>query len=630
MSLPILRPVSPFAAATLVPVPLLVLGGPFGGVFILAALLCLTLVSVVLDRLITTAGRDAAPGTEFPAADRLSETLVAAHAVLLPVGIAAVAGATGLGFWEGLAALVAFGLYFGQVSNSNAHELIHRPGRRHRRMGKWVLISLLFGHHVTAHLRIHHRHVGTPDDPNTARLGEGFYAFAARAWAGSFVAGWEIENALARVKGVPLSWWRHPYAEYVGGALVLLALATFAFGASGLIAYLLIALYAQAQLLLSDYVQHYGLRRRRTGDDEWEAVAPWHSWNAPHWFSGGLMLNAPRHSEHHTNPTRPYPELSLPDWREGPRLPGSLPVMGAAALVPPIWRWQMDKRALSWQKRIDEGRITRSPPPELLAARPGLLDWLGGLSRARRGATPGPGTVGPAPAAGRPPQAEDDAVTARVSATLAGPEAPAAAGPAAAPAPPAAAAEAPHASLPATGPGAPPDGLSPQFLRQLGDDEIPEAEHLRARAERERAEAIRAATPDLWASGEAPAPVFAGQDADPDLPDERQVPSSSLFRPQPGEEDPALIAAADPGSGAQFRPGTEPVDLEEAIARTVATERRDQRRRRAAFPDLEQFEERPAPTFRERLRLLGRCAILAAQGVAAVLQGRPAGGGAAD
>lgn len=368
MSAPFIRPVSPFVVATLTPIPLLALGGLFGGYAILAAVLYMTVLCALLDILIATARSEAGPGSEFPAAEQLSRVLGWAHFPLLLIGVAGLSGVTGLGLWEGIGVLLAFGLFFGQVSNSNAHELIHRTDKRLFQLGKWVLISLLYGHHVTAHLKIHHRFVATPDDPNSARLGDGFWRFAPVAWFGAFVAGWEIEKSIAKLKERELPIWQHPYLHYVGGALGFLVLATLLFGASGLVAYLMLAAYAQLQLLLSDYVQHYGLKRRKIEDDRYEQVAPWHSWNAPHWFSGGLMLNAPRHSEHHTNPARPYPELSLPAADEGPRLPFSLPVMATVALVPPLWRRLMGRRAERWQARIDDGLVERRPPPPLRPA----------------------------------------------------------------------------------------------------------------------------------------------------------------------------------------------------------------------------------------------------------------------
>ncbi|HSG55886.1 MAG TPA: fatty acid desaturase, partial [Paracoccaceae bacterium] len=102
------------------------------------------------------------------------------------------------------------------------------------------------------------------------------------------------------------------------------------------------------QLLLSDYVQHYGLRRRTRADGRLEPVGPQHSWNAAPWFSAAVMLNAPRHSDHHLNPARPYPALRL-DAASMPVLPRSLPVMAMLALWPAAWRRVMDAKVALWQ-----------------------------------------------------------------------------------------------------------------------------------------------------------------------------------------------------------------------------------------------------------------------------------------
>ena len=56
-----------------------------------------------------------------------------------------------------------------------------------------------------------------------------------------------------------------------------------------------------------------------------------------------MMLNVPRHSDHHLNPNRPYPNLRIEEDRM-PILPKSLPVMGIIALWPPLWRSMMDER----------------------------------------------------------------------------------------------------------------------------------------------------------------------------------------------------------------------------------------------------------------------------------------------
>ena len=158
--------------------------------------------------------------------------------------------------------------------------------------GKWIFSSLLFGHHTSAHRLVHHVHVATPDDPNSAEQGDSFFAFAPRAWFGSFVAGWRAENQLRSDKKAALF---HPYLMYIGGAVLGLVCAAIIGGLAGVLAYVALAGYATMQLLMSDYVQHYGLIRWQDADGNLEAVSPRHSWNAPHRFTARLMLNAPRH-----------------------------------------------------------------------------------------------------------------------------------------------------------------------------------------------------------------------------------------------------------------------------------------------------------------------------------------------
>ena len=336
-----------FAIVTLLPVPLLAVGGFAGGWWIAAALIYLTALAMALDRIVRLTAPAADPGAEFPAADALSMALAVVHFVLMAVAVAAVSGVTGLVWWEQLLAFFAFGLFFGQVSNSNAHELIHRAKPVLRRLGMWVFITHLFGHHASAHPKVHHRYVASDSDPNSARSGESYYRFALRAWTGSFAKGFRAEIA----NPAEQAWYAHPYATYIAGALGCCLLALTIGGWAGLGAYLALAGYATAQLLLSDYVQHYGLRRRVLPGGRLEPVGPEHSWNAPHWFTGRLMLNAPRHSDHHAHPARPYPALAMPDEDAAPTLPRSLPVMGAVALWPRRWRALMDPRVETWLLR---------------------------------------------------------------------------------------------------------------------------------------------------------------------------------------------------------------------------------------------------------------------------------------
>ncbi|MCT4556324.1 MAG: alkane 1-monooxygenase [Pelagimonas sp.] len=311
----------------------------WGGLWIGLALIYVTLFTWAMDR-IAALQSSARPKTEFPAGDGLAVVLALVHFPLLYLGVFALTGETLSPIEKGLL-FIALSLFFGQVSNSNAHELIHRAPRPLRRLGVAVYGCLLFGHHASAHMRVHHIHAATPRDPNSARLGEGFYRFAARAWRGALVEGYKAEKTLR--KGTK----PNPYAVYGGLALLSVALSIGIGGAAGALTLMALAAYAQLQLLLSDYVQHYGLRRREIAPGRYEPVGPQHSWNSPHGFSSALMLNAPRHSDHHSHPTRPYPGLAL-DRAAMPILPYSLPVMAVIALLPPLWRRVMDHRARAW------------------------------------------------------------------------------------------------------------------------------------------------------------------------------------------------------------------------------------------------------------------------------------------
>jgi alkane 1-monooxygenase len=343
-----------FAFASLTPLPLFALGIWLGGAWLWAGVLYMSVFAIVLDQALPHVAGDAPEGAEFPAADALLVAIGVAHLGALPLVTWAVAGDSGLDTGGRVLLALGAGFWFGQVAHPAAHELIHRPGRWMYRLGVAVYVSLLFGQHASAHRLVHHRHVATDADPNSARPGEGFYRFALRAWAGSFREGWRAEDAL-RARATAGARGLHPYAVYIGGGLAALAVAAAVAGATGVLVWAGMALHAQSQLLLSDYVQHYGLRRAVLPDGRTEPVGPRHSWNTGHWFTSALMLNAPRHSDHHAHPARPYPALRLPDAETAPRLPWPLPVACAIALAPRLWRRAMKPHLARWRAAVPPG-----------------------------------------------------------------------------------------------------------------------------------------------------------------------------------------------------------------------------------------------------------------------------------
>ena len=332
-----------FALLTLGPLVPVALGALLGGAWPWVAFAWITVLTATLDE----AGRRADPGEgrEFPGSDLLLAAVAVGMLGTLALAVRALAG-DGLGPWGKLGLFLAVSWWCGQVANAASHELVHRPSRPLRRLGAAAYAALLFGHHASAHPLVHHVHVATRRDPSTARLGEGFWRFMGRAWRGSFRKGLAAESERLARAGRPR--WRHPYGGYVALSLLAVGVAFGLGGLAGVAWHFGIAWVASVQLLLSDYVQHYGLERARRADGRAEPFGARHAWNSPHRASGALLLNAPRHSDHHARPAVPYPALRLPPEAEAPRLPASLPAMATLALCPPLWRRVMDGRARAW------------------------------------------------------------------------------------------------------------------------------------------------------------------------------------------------------------------------------------------------------------------------------------------
>ncbi|MEM1273229.1 MAG: alkane 1-monooxygenase [Pseudomonadota bacterium] len=329
-----------YAIITLTPAVFIVFGAFFGGVWPALALIWLTVLTAGMDQILPDARAD---DRAEPWATRLSIGLAILHLALIPTVLAGL-GNPNTSFGAQILLFFATASFMGQVSHANAHDLIHRRDRRLFALGAAVYASILYGHHVSAHRMVHHAHVGTPEDPATPRHGEGFWSYVARAWPGNIAAGWEAEVARLSRRNLPIWSQENPYLFWLVGAVLSLAVAVMIGGFLGLVVFLLLIGLVHLQMLLSDYIQHYGLQRLRLPGGRVEPVGPHHSWDAPSGFSALLLMNAPRHSEHHRHPDRPYQALGSAE--PGPRLPYPLPIMAVLAVFPPLWQRVMDRRAL--------------------------------------------------------------------------------------------------------------------------------------------------------------------------------------------------------------------------------------------------------------------------------------------
>lgn len=226
------------------------------------------------------------------------------------------------------------------------HELGHKQSRLDRFAAQVVNALPAYAHFCLEHNRGHHTEVATPGDPASAKMGENVYAFSLHEQFGGIRRGARFERERLARKGLGFWHWRNEILQ--GYALTaLIWIAVMAIWGWAMIFFLLVQTYvAWWQLTLANYVEHYGLLRRRQNDGRYEPCQPRHSWNTNHIVSNVLLFHLQRHSDHHANPLRPY--QTLRDFDELPRLPSGYPGCFMLAMAPPLWFRVMDPKVMAW------------------------------------------------------------------------------------------------------------------------------------------------------------------------------------------------------------------------------------------------------------------------------------------
>ena len=99
-----------------------------------------------------------------------------------------------------------------------------------------------------------------------------------------------------------------------------------------------------------DYIEHYGLLRKKNLSGRYERVQHKHSWNSDHQLGRLMLFNLSRHSDHHYKASKKYQLLdSLPD---SPQMPTGYPGMMLLSLIPPLFFKIVNKELRTVQKTI--------------------------------------------------------------------------------------------------------------------------------------------------------------------------------------------------------------------------------------------------------------------------------------
>lgn len=204
-----------------------------------------------------------------------------------------------------------------------AHDFSHAHSAAKRLAGNLLLIILGLPFFRADHLYGHHEQVGTSNDKGSARLNQGFYAFLVTSFPQRLKRSYSPKSDLPpALKGPVLR------ANYLfTGLLTVLGVSLYAIQPLLLWFWLGQVILGYIIYEVTNYIQHYGLRRLPG-----ETVGIEHSWNCyfkySNYFSWFLLVHSPHHMEQPLHKIR-----SL----FGPRLPYSPYQMLLLALYPPLW-----------------------------------------------------------------------------------------------------------------------------------------------------------------------------------------------------------------------------------------------------------------------------------------------------
>lgn len=241
---------------------------------------------------------------------------------------------------HGGAALIGWWLSLGDVGATVginvAHELIHRKGRALRGLGGLMMASVWYPGFILEHPRWHHVHVSTARDPSSAQAGDTVYRQVPRALWLNTVRAWKLGAETALRLRRPLPWLFNEAAAWFAVSLGLTAVVGLAWGWLGAVVFIMQGVIAAALLEVINYVEHYGLRREQRPDGRYVPPGVAHSWDCDYWLSNAILIQLPRHADHHTHPRRAFSGLQKNP--ESPLLPLGYPALVLIALIPPLWR----------------------------------------------------------------------------------------------------------------------------------------------------------------------------------------------------------------------------------------------------------------------------------------------------
>lgn len=272
--------------------------------------------------------------------------------ILLYLNIPFVFGLLAHGFWvletksllpfEMVGIVLSLGILLATNAINVAHELGHRKTQRERTLSKLLLLPCLYMHFYLEHNFGHHKNVATPEDPATSKKNQSVYHFWITSVLKQYKNAWQIQLSILAKGNHTYFSLKNDMLWYSIFQLCYLDLCFLFFGISGLLFALAVGVLSFVFLETINYVEHYGLVRKKLPSGRYERVQTHHSWNSNHIIGRIVLYELTRHSDHHFKASKKYQILE--NKKESPQLPFGYPTSILLSLVPPLWFWIMNSR----------------------------------------------------------------------------------------------------------------------------------------------------------------------------------------------------------------------------------------------------------------------------------------------
>ena len=233
---------------------------------------------------------------------------------------------------------VGFALSLGILLATNAVNVAHELGHRNNSFDIFItrllLLPCLYMHFTMEHNFGHHKNVATELDPATAKKGQTLYHFWFTSVFGQYKNAWQIQLRLLKNKKASFVSLENNLLLFMIYQVLYLTTIFTLFGKETLVLAFLVGVISFLFLETINYIEHYGLRRKKTGD-KYERVQNIHSWNSDHIMGRIILYELTRHSDHHFRASKKYQVLE--SLEDSPRLPFGYPMSMLLAFVPPLW-----------------------------------------------------------------------------------------------------------------------------------------------------------------------------------------------------------------------------------------------------------------------------------------------------